>query len=175
MERPPIRYARSIGAVVEFVTGQRSAPAPSNRRLVTVILLGIVGSTECAAELGDARWRELLAAHYARAEREITACDDREVDREGEGMMAVFEGPTRAIRCARSIQREARGLGLELRGGIHTGEVELDGEAIRGIAVHTAARVCEERRGWRTARVKYRPRSHRRRSPWSTRIAVGTS
>jgi len=131
-----------IATIVEFVTGHHAVPAPTNRRLLTILVLDVVGSTERVAELGDAAWRELLVAHYARAEREITAYDGREVDRAGDGLMAVFEGPTRAIRCGQSIQHEAGGLGLELRGGAHTGEVELDGDAIRGIAVHTAARIC---------------------------------
>jgi len=117
VERPPIRYARSIGAVVEFVTGQRSAPAPPNRRPVTILLLDIVGSTERAPELGDARWRELLAAHYARAEREITAYDDREVDRAGDGMMAVFEDQrVRSAAPGRSSARRAD-LGSSYAGG----------------------------------------------------------
>ncbi len=130
-----------IATVQEFVTGRR-APTPTNRRLLTILFLDVAGSTERVAQIGDEAWRELLAAHYARAEREIVAHDGREVDRAGDGMVAVFEGPTRAIRAAQSIQREARTLGLELRGGVHTGEVEVDGAGIRGIAVHTAARVC---------------------------------
>jgi hypothetical protein len=137
-----------IATVQEFVTGRR-APAPTNRRLLTILFLDIVGLTERAAELGDAAWRELLAAHYARAEREIVAYEGREVDRAGDGIVAVFEGPTRAIRCAQALQREAGTLALELRGGIHTGEAELDGRAIRGIADHGGARVrrCGSRRG----------------------------
>lgn len=133
-----------IATVVEFVTGQRARPAPTNRRLLTILFLDIVESTARVAKLGDAAWRELLSAHYARAEHEIRAYEGREVDRAGDGIVAVFEGPTRAIRCARSIQQEAHALHLELRGGIHTGEVELDGEAVRGIAVHMAARVCAD-------------------------------
>ena len=131
-----------IATIVEFVTGQRAARAATHRRLLTIVFLDVVGSTVRLAELGDAAWSELLAAQYVRAEREVKAYVGREVDRAGDGLVAVFEGPTRAIRCAQSIQREAHELGLELRGGIHTGEVELDGNAIRGIAVHTAARVC---------------------------------
>jgi class 3 adenylate cyclase/pimeloyl-ACP methyl ester carboxylesterase len=132
---------RMIATVREFVTGQR-APAPSSRRLLTILFMDVVGSTERTVELGDAGWRELLASHYARTQRMLYAFEGREIDRAGDGLLAVFGGPTRAIRCARAIQDDARGLGLELRGGIHTGEVEDDGDAIRGIAVHIAARVC---------------------------------
>ena len=130
-----------IAAVQELVTGH-SAPVPTNRRLLTILFLDLVGSTERAVELGDTAWGELLSAHYDRVARELDAYDGREVDRAGDGVLAVFEGPTRAIRCAQSIRREAQALGLELRGGVHTGEVEIDGDAVRGIAVHTAARVC---------------------------------
>jgi class 3 adenylate cyclase len=131
-----------VATVVEFVTGQPAPPTATNRRLLTILFLDVVGSTKRASEVGDAAWRELLAAHYERAEREITLHEGREVDRAGDGMLATFEGPTRAIRCAREVQREASRLGLELRAGVHTGEVEVDGGAVRGIAVHTAARVC---------------------------------
>lgn len=110
--------------------------------------MDVVGSTERAVELGDAGWRELLSAHYGRTERELAAYEGREVDRAGDGILAVFEGPTRAIRCAQSIQSHAREFGLELRGGIHTGEVEVDGNAVRGIAVHIASRVCATAEGW---------------------------
>jgi class 3 adenylate cyclase len=130
-----------IAAVQELVTGQ-SAPAPTNRRLLTVLFLDLVGSTERAVELGDAHWRELLATYYDRVGREIAAYEGREIDRAGDGVLAVFEGPTRAIRCAQSARREAEALGLELRGGVHTGEVEVDGDAVRGIAVHIGARIC---------------------------------
>lgn len=131
-----------IATVVEFVTGQRPAPSPANRRLLTILFFDIVESTDRVVKLGDAAWRDLVKTHHARAEREIVGYDGREVDRAGDGVLAVFGGPTRAIRCAQSIQDDARELDLELRAGVHTGEVELDDEAIRGIAVHTAARVC---------------------------------
>ena len=129
-----------IAAVQELVTGERP-PTPTTRRLLTILFLDVVGSTERAVELGDAAWRELLATHYARIDRELAMYEGREVDRAGDGLVAVFEGPTRAIRCAQAIQQTA---GIEVRAGIHTGEVELDGAGIRGIAVHTAARVCGE-------------------------------
>jgi class 3 adenylate cyclase/pimeloyl-ACP methyl ester carboxylesterase len=130
-----------VATVQEFVTGQPAA-APTNRRLLTILFTDVVGSTERAVELGDARWRELLSEHYARTEGVLAAYGGREVDRAGDGILAVFEGPTRAIRCAQSIHTRARELGLELRAGIHTGEAEVVGDAVRGIAVHIAARVC---------------------------------
>lgn len=131
-----------IATVVGFVTGQPASAAPSNRRLLTILFVDLVGSTERAVELGDAAWRALLAAYYTRAERAIAAHGGREVDRAGDGLLAVFDGPTRAVRAAQSVAEGARSLGLEARAGVHTGEVEVDGDGIRGIAVHVAARVC---------------------------------
>jgi pimeloyl-ACP methyl ester carboxylesterase len=130
-----------IAAVQELVTGHRP-PAPTSRRLLTILFLDIVGSTERAVALGDADWRHLLGAFYEKTERELLGHEGREVDRAGDGLVAVFEGPTRAIRFAQAIRHEARTLSLELRAGVHTGEVDLDGAGIRGIAVHTTARVC---------------------------------
>lgn len=137
---------RMIATVREFVTGQ-PAIAPTSRRLLTILFMDIVGSTDRAVELGDARWRELLAEHYARTEVVLTAYGGREVDRAGDGILVVFEGPTRAIHCAHSVLSQARDLGLELRAGVHTGEAEMDGDAVRGIAVHIAARVCSAAAG----------------------------
>jgi class 3 adenylate cyclase/pimeloyl-ACP methyl ester carboxylesterase len=124
-----------------FVTGARLAAA-SDRILATILFLDIVGSTERVAAVGDAVWRNLLERYYALARRELGAYAGVEVDTAGDGLLARFDGPARAIRCARAIQREARELGLELRAGVHTGEVELVGTAIRGIAVHTASRIA---------------------------------
>jgi class 3 adenylate cyclase len=93
-------------------------------------------------EAGDAAWRDTLAAFYAVIERQLAMHDGREVDRAGDGVLAIFDGPTRAIMCARAIQGEVAGLALTLGGGVHTGEVEQDGAAFRGIALHVAARVC---------------------------------
>jgi len=124
-----------------FITGARVA-APSDRVLATILFVDIVGSTERVAALGDAVWRNLLERYYALARRELTAYAGVEVDTAGDGLLARFDGPARAIRCARAIQRAATELGLELRAGVHTGEVELAGTAIRGIAVHTASRIA---------------------------------
>src|SRR5262249_53931955 len=90
----------------------------------------------------DARWSALVASLYALAERELANYRGIEVDRAGDGLLATFDGPTRAIRCARALQAGVEELGLELRAGVHTGEVERVGTGVRGIAVHTAARVA---------------------------------
>lgn len=132
---------RVVGTIEEFVTG-RAAASLTSRRLLTILFLDVVGSTERAVELGDARWREALASLYQHVDVELPAFEGAEVDRAGDGILAIFNGPSRAIRCAEAIQRRVSSLGLELRIGIHTGEVEMDGSAVRGIAVHTAARVC---------------------------------
>lgn len=130
-----------VSAVVEFVTGQ-PPPVTTVRRLVTVLFVDIVGSTEQAAELGDAAWRDTLAAFYGRVEGALGAYRGREIDRAGDGVLAVLDGPTPAVACAAAIRGSVAALGLTVRAGIHTGEVELDGDAVRGIAVHMAARIC---------------------------------
>jgi pimeloyl-ACP methyl ester carboxylesterase/plasmid stabilization system protein ParE len=129
-----------LGEIEEFLTGARSVPEP-DRVLATVMFMDIVGSTERAAELGDARWRELLSAHQTAVRRELTRFRGREVKTLGDGCLATFDGPARAIRCGRAIAGAARSLGLEVRIGLHSGEVELIGEDVGGIAVHIAARV----------------------------------
>jgi class 3 adenylate cyclase len=101
----------------------------------------IVGSTERAAEVGDARWRELLSAHQASVQQELARFRGREVKTLGDGSLATFDGPARAIRCGTAIAEAARSLGLEVRIGLHSGEVELMDGDVGGIAVHIAARV----------------------------------
>jgi len=101
-----------------------------------------LGSTEQAASLGDRRWRELLEQHHTMVRRELNRFRGREVDTAGDGFMAAFDGPARAIRCAVAIIKAVRPLGLEIRAGIHTGECEQIGEKLGGIAVHIAARVA---------------------------------
>jgi pimeloyl-ACP methyl ester carboxylesterase/class 3 adenylate cyclase len=130
-----------IALIQEFVTGTRS-PVPSNRVLTTLLFIDIVGSTEHAVAIGDAAWRDLLQRHYMLTRRALSIFAGTEVDTAGDGLLATFDGPARAIRCARSIQREAAALGLALRAGVHTGEVERVDRAIRGIAVHTVARIA---------------------------------
>jgi pimeloyl-ACP methyl ester carboxylesterase/class 3 adenylate cyclase len=129
-----------LGEIEEFLTGARSVPDP-DRVLATVMFIDIVDSTRRAAEAGDARWRELLSAHHAAVRRELQRYGGREVKTLGDGSLATFAGPARAIRCGRSIAGAARSLGLEVRIGLHCGEVELIGDDVGGIAVHIAARV----------------------------------
>jgi pimeloyl-ACP methyl ester carboxylesterase/class 3 adenylate cyclase len=127
--------------IEEFVTG--SAPASrADRFLATMLVLDIVGSTESVAQVGDATWRALLDEHYRVARRELERHRGVEVDTAGDGLLATFEGPAGAIRCAGAIQRADRAIGLSSRAGVHCGEVERSGLAIRGIAVHIAARLA---------------------------------
>ena len=132
---------RVVMTIQEFLTG-RSAALPTRRRLVTILFLDVVGSTERAVELGDARWRDLLTTLFGEIEKELSAFEGQEIDRAGDGLLAVFEGPSRAIRCAQEVGARAGALGLELRGGVHVGEAEVDGTQVRGVAVHAAARIC---------------------------------
>jgi pimeloyl-ACP methyl ester carboxylesterase len=129
-----------LGEIEEFLTGARSVAEP-DRVLATVMFTDIVGSTERAAELGDARWRELLAEHQAAVRQEVSRFRGREVKTLGDGTLATFDGPARAIRCGEAITEAARSGGLELRVGLHSGEVEVMGDDVGGIAVHIAARV----------------------------------
>jgi pimeloyl-ACP methyl ester carboxylesterase len=127
--------------IEEFLTGTRPAPE-RDRVLATVLFTDIVGSTERAAELGDRGWRELLERHHALVRTELAHARGREVDNAGDGFFAAFDGPARAVRCAKSIVESVRELGLAVRSGLHTGECEvLDGK-VSGIAVHTGARVA---------------------------------
>jgi pimeloyl-ACP methyl ester carboxylesterase len=127
--------------IEEFLTGARPVPEP-DRVLATVLFTDLVGSTERAAQLGDRRWRDLLAAHDATVRRELERFRGREVDTAGDGFFATFDGPARAVRCALSVGEAVRELGVQIRAGIHTGECELDGPNVRGIAVHTGSRIA---------------------------------
>jgi class 3 adenylate cyclase len=125
----------------EFLTGARRAPDP-HRILATVLFTDVVGSTERAVELGDRRWRELLERHDAHVRRELAHWHGREVDKAGDGFLASFDGPARAIRCALAIREAVGMLGLDLRAGVHTGECEVEDGRLTGIAVHIGARVA---------------------------------
>ena len=132
---------RFIGEVREFLTGERESAVP-DRVLATVLFTDIVGSTERATALGDVRWRELLVEHYRVIREAVAAAGGREVDMAGDGILATFDGPARAISSARAIQRASAPLGLEVRAGVHTGEIERLGDRVAGIAVHLGARVA---------------------------------
>ncbi len=135
--------AAVIGEVEEFLTGDRRPPE-HDRVLATVLFTDIVGSTIRAAALGDEIWRDLLEEH----DRIVRAClarhRGREIKSVGDGFLALFDGPARAVRAARSIVADVTALGLEVRAGLHTGEVELVGDDVAGLAVHIAARVTGE-------------------------------
>jgi class 3 adenylate cyclase len=124
-----------------FLTGARHVHEPE-RVLATVLFADIVGSTERAAALGDNAWRELLEAFYAKAREVLRQYRGREINTSGDGLLAAFDGPARAIRCAGAIGDTVRSLGLEVRCGLHTGECELVGTDLAGIAVHIGARVA---------------------------------
>jgi class 3 adenylate cyclase/pimeloyl-ACP methyl ester carboxylesterase len=115
--------------------------------LATVLFTDIVGSTARLAELGDARWRELVERHHAIVRRQLTRFRGREVDTAGDGFFATFDGPIRAIRCAYAIADSLRSLGLEIRAGLHTGECQLVGDKISGLAVNIGARVAAHAEG----------------------------
>jgi pimeloyl-ACP methyl ester carboxylesterase len=130
-----------LDEVEEFLTGVRRGPEP-DRVLATVLFTDVVGSTERAAELGDQRWQLLLAQHHALVRHELDRWRGREIVTAGDGFLATFDGPARAIRCACAIRDAVGGLGLEIRAGLHTGEIQLVGDDVAGIAVHLGARVA---------------------------------
>jgi class 3 adenylate cyclase len=119
-----------------------SAPPRADRVLATVLFTDIVGSTDKAAELGDARWRSLLDRHHALVRAELARFRGEEVDTAGDGFFAAFDGPGRAIECALAIREAVQALGLEIRAGLHTGECERVDGKLGGIAVPTGARVA---------------------------------
>jgi pimeloyl-ACP methyl ester carboxylesterase len=138
---PYVNSDQIIDEVEEFLTGTRHE-ADIDRVLATILFTDIVGSTERAAALGDRRWRDLLAGYYATARRELARFRGREVDTAGDGFFAAFDGPARAVRCAEAISAGVRSLGIEIRAGLHTGECEMIGDKLGGIAVHIGARVA---------------------------------
>jgi len=130
-----------LDEVEEFLTGERHVHEP-DRVLATVMFTDIVGSTERASELGDSRWRDLVARHDALIRRALERHRGRPIKTLGDGFLATFDGPARGVRCARSIAEEVRALGLEVRAGLHTGECELVGDDVAGMAVNIGARVA---------------------------------
>jgi pimeloyl-ACP methyl ester carboxylesterase len=129
-----------LDEIEEFLTGSRRAREPE-RALATVLFTDIVASTERASELGDRAWRDLLERHDAIVRRQLAIHRGREVKTLGDGFLAVFDGPARAIRCAAAIRDELAAIGVQVRSGIHTGEVELIGEDVGGMAVNIGARI----------------------------------
>ncbi len=125
----------------EFLTGDRPAREP-DRILATVLVTDIVGSTRHAARLGDRAWSDLLARHHEIVRSELERFRGREVDTAGDGFLATFDGPARAVGCACRIRDAVKTLGIEIRAGLHTGEIEVADGKLRGIAVHTGARIA---------------------------------
>jgi class 3 adenylate cyclase len=138
---PHMMGDEALGLIEEFVTGDRPDDINIDRTLASVLFTDIVGSTDLATRLGDKEWRRLLDRHDDVTEREIGRFKGRVVDRAGDGILATFDGPARAIACARSLRGSVAGLDLQIRAGIHLGEVEVRGDRIGGIAVHVAARI----------------------------------
>lgn len=139
---PWLSDAEVVGdEIEEFLTGARRGPEP-DRVLATVLFTDIVGASERAASIGDRRWRDLLESHHTLIRRELTRFRGREIDTAGDGFLATFDGPARAVRCARAISDGVRSLGIEIRAGLHTGECEVMGGKPGGIAVHVGSRVA---------------------------------
>jgi class 3 adenylate cyclase len=133
-------WRESFREIAEFLTGQQPEVA-DDRVLATVLFTDIVDSTRRATEMGDRDWRALLDAHDAVVRAQLTRFRGREVNASGDGFLAMFDGPQRAIRCAMAIRDAVQALGIQLRAGLHTGECEVRGDNIGGIAVHIGARV----------------------------------
>lgn len=129
-----------VGEIQEFLTGVRHTPEP-DRVLATVLFTDIVDSTRLAVDLGDRRWREVLGRHDAIVRATLQKFRGREVKTTGDGVLATFDGPARAVRCAQAVREAVRELQVEIRAGVHTGEIELIGNDVGGIAVHIAARI----------------------------------
>ena len=132
---------RNVDQIVNFLGGSVDPAGDDDRVLATVLFTDLVSSTEMAASLGDRRWRELLDAHDQITGELVSRFRGRLIDRTGDGLLAVFDGPARAVRCAAAVCDDVRRLGVEVRAGVHAGEIELRGEGVGGIAVHLAARV----------------------------------
>jgi len=133
-----------VGAVARFADAIRSEEAQFDRVLATVLFTDVVGSTEAAAGMGDRRWGEVLERHHSTVRSLLARYRGNEVDTAGDGFFATFDGPARAVRCAEAIVEAVRGLGLEVRAGIHTGEVETIDGKVGGIAVNIGARVAAQ-------------------------------
>ena len=134
-----------LSDIHEFITGERPVET-FDRVLATVLFLDIASSTERAAALGDNAWRSILNSYYVVVRKELARFRGKETNTTGDGFLATFDGPARAVRCAVAITLAVRQLGLEVRAGVHTGECELMGDNIGGIAVHAGARIMAQAR-----------------------------
>jgi class 3 adenylate cyclase len=130
-----------LAEIAEFVTGERPQE-DLDRVLATVLFTDIVSSTQHLSTVGDRNWKEVLDRHDRMIRAQIERYRGREIDTTGDGFLAIFDGPARAIRCACAIRDDARTIGLEIRAGLHTGELELRGDGVAGIAVHLGARIA---------------------------------
>ena len=131
-----------VEEIETFLTGSRTPPEP-DRLLATVLFTDIVGSTKQAVALGDRNWLALLGQHHSIVRQELERFRGHELNTLGDGFVATFDGPTRGVRCATAIIEKLRPLGIEVRCGLHTGEIEIGHDDVGGIAVHTAARVAD--------------------------------
>jgi class 3 adenylate cyclase len=131
-----------LDAVEEFVTGQKPALPDADRILSTILFTDIVDSTARAGELGDRRWRDVLDRHDEVCREHVARYRGREVKQTGDGFLAAFDGPARAVQCGLAVREAIRTLGVEVRAGVHTGECEQRGDDLGGIAVHIGARVA---------------------------------
>jgi class 3 adenylate cyclase len=134
-----------LADIQEFITGERPAES-AERVLATVMFIDVVGSTDRAVELGDAAWRGVLQNYYAIVRRTLARFRGREANVAGDGFLATFDGPARAVRCALELVKEVRQLGIEIRAGVHIGECEVMGDDVGGVAVHAGARIMAEAR-----------------------------
>jgi class 3 adenylate cyclase len=137
----PLPHPEFLGAIQEFVAGSRVAVADADRVLATILVVDVVGSTERASELGDQRWRGVRERFEEIVRRGLLTHGGELVDVAGDGVLATFDGPARAIRCASHVRDSLRMQGLDVRSGLHTGEINRRDDAISGIAVHIGARV----------------------------------
>ena len=135
----PPDFDATASDIIEFLTGER--PVEVNRILATVLFTDIVGSTECAASVGDQRWRSVLDAHDRAVREQLRRFKGQEIKTTGDGFVVSFDGPARAIRCAQAINEAMRIVGIDVRMGLHTGECEVRGTDLGGLAVHIAARI----------------------------------
>jgi class 3 adenylate cyclase len=131
-----------LGEIETFLTGGRREIVPDlDRVLASVLFTDIVGATSRVVELGDRAWKDLLTQHHLIVREQLARHRGREIDTAGDGFLAAFDGPARAVRCGRAIADSVKRLGIQIRAGVHTGECEIMGEKLGGIAVHIGARI----------------------------------